>query len=262
MRKFVLGDVHGGYKSMMQVFERSGIDYKNDLIISVGDICDGWPEVPECFEELFKFENFKYMLGNHDDWTLMWMNGKFNFNSMSDMQARSWLAHGGEATLSAYTNEKNYDFLKKHKEFLENEAMLYYVDDENRWFSHAGWDPLTSKQVKNDYIWSRDFWRGMYDGRNFAKDYEQVFIGHTPTINFPDNKHDCREPIHRKNVWNVDTGACYTGRVTLMDIDTFEYYQSDDVQELYPDFAGRNNESFNSREARRKRHEEEENNNK
>ena len=248
MRKFCLSDTHGGYKAMMQVFERSGIDYDNDLLISVGDTCDGWSQTPECFEELLKFKNLKYMLGNHDDWTLKWMNGKFTF-SFSDQEGNAWYMKGGQATKDAYLKPENYDLIKKHKAFLEDQAELFYVDDENRWFSHAGWDPLTDKQIRTDYFWDRNFWKGMYSGRNYAKDYKQVFIGHTPTINYKGSK----LPLQRNNVWNIDTGACFTGPVTLMDIDTFEYYQSDDVQELYPDERGRNDSSFNDRKAREER---------
>ena len=52
MREFVLGDIHGGYKSLIQVFERSKFDYNNDKLIVIGDIADGWPETKKCVEEL------------------------------------------------------------------------------------------------------------------------------------------------------------------------------------------------------------------
>ena len=38
----------------------------------------------------------------------------------------------------------------------------------------------------------------------------------------------------------MDTGAAYSGRVTIMDINTKEFIQSDLVYELYPDEMGRN----------------------
>jgi serine/threonine protein phosphatase 1 len=42
------------------------------------------------------------------------------------------------------------------------------------------------------------------------------------------------------NVWNIDTGAAFTGKLTIMDIDTKNFWQSDPVRNLYPNEAGRN----------------------
>jgi len=42
------------------------------------------------------------------------------------------------------------------------------------------------------------------------------------------------------NVWNVDTGAAFYGKLTAMDIDTKKFWQSDPVQQLYPNEKGRN----------------------
>ena len=58
--------------------------------------------------------------------------------------------------------------------------------------------------------------------RNFVPD-KDVFIGHTKTINeYPDGK-----PVRRANLWNIDTGAGSWGKLTMMDVDTYEYWQSD-----------------------------------
>jgi len=62
-----------------------------------------------------------------------------------------------------------------------------------------------------------------------------VFVGHTTTQKpYPDMK-----PVHASNVWNLDQGAGWSGKLTLMNIDTKEYFQSDLVTELYPDELGR-----------------------
>ena len=48
-KTFVVGDIHGGYKSLMQVLGRAKFDYEKDTLICLGDVADGWPEVDECF---------------------------------------------------------------------------------------------------------------------------------------------------------------------------------------------------------------------
>jgi serine/threonine protein phosphatase 1 len=35
------------------------------------------------------------------------------------------------------------------------------------------------------------------------------------------------------NIYNIDTGAGHNGRLTIMNIETKEYWQSDLVEELY-----------------------------
>jgi len=54
-------------------------------------------------------------------------------------------------------------------------------------------------------------------------------------------------PMQGCNVWNVDTGAAFHGKLSAIDIETKEVYQSDVVQILYPDEKGRNEIPYNKR---------------
>ena len=68
MKRFVVGDLHGNYIGLKQALDRSGIDYKKDQLITLGDIVDRWPDSYKCVEELLKIENRIDIVGNHDDW--------------------------------------------------------------------------------------------------------------------------------------------------------------------------------------------------
>ena len=46
--------------------------------------------------------------------------------------------------------------------------------------------------------------------------------------------------MNAANIWNIDTGAAFTGRLTAMNIDSKEFFQSDELPLLYPDEKGRN----------------------
>jgi serine/threonine protein phosphatase 1 len=70
---------------------------------------------------------------------------------------------------------------------------------------------------------------------NRLKHYSEIYIGHTPTTNY-----GCVEPMNVANVWNIDTGAAFKGRLSAMDINTKEVFQSDTLPLLYPDEKGRN----------------------
>ena len=47
-------------------------------------------------------------------------------------------------------------------------------------------------------------------------------------------------PIQKACVWNVDTGAAFKGPLTIMDVDTKEFWQSEPLNELYFNEKGRN----------------------
>jgi serine/threonine protein phosphatase 1 len=42
------------------------------------------------------------------------------------------------------------------------------------------------------------------------------------------------------NVWNVDTGAAFLGKLSALNVETKDFWQSDIVQQLYPNEKGRN----------------------
>jgi serine/threonine protein phosphatase 1 len=72
MRTFVIGDIHGAYKALLQCFARAGFNYDRDRLIVLGDVCDGYWEVRQCIDELLKVKNFDLVIGNHDLWALDW----------------------------------------------------------------------------------------------------------------------------------------------------------------------------------------------
>ncbi len=223
MKKFVISDIHGGYKSLIQCLERSSFNYNEDLLICLGDIVDGFPETPQCVEELLKIKNLILIEGNHDTWARDW----FKFGSRPII----WTEQGGRATIDAYI--ANADLMIKHRSFFDK-AVKCYVDDENRLFVHGGFKlgvPVEEQPLR--YLsWDRD----LYDMRNNDLDispYKEVFVGHTSTWNIS------KFPFCRNKVWFVDQGGGWEGRLTIMNIETHEFFQSDVVKNLYPGFRGR-----------------------
>lgn len=105
---------------------------------------------------------------------------------------------------------------------------------------------ILKDKVKKIYLWDRDLWLAALsfkeipnnnNGYSFKmKDnFKEVFIGHTATINW-----NTDQPMKAANIWNLDTGGGFGGKLTIMNVDTKEYFQSDLVQTLYPEERGRN----------------------
>ena len=229
---FVIGDIHGAFKALKQCLERSNFNYTEDTLIVLGDVVDGWNEVPECIEELLKIRNLIYVWGNHEWWCNKWFKEGWSHPM--------WEEQGGRATKEAYI--KQGDLLVKHRDFFDRAIKYYLVD--NKLFVHGGISPAIiqrpiEKQELNDLMWDRELFRvarfkHYRDSSYKYADYDVIFIGHTSTEGT-----NSEQPIKVCNVWNIDQGAGWTGKLTIMNINTEEYCQSDNVLKLYPNVKGR-----------------------
>lgn len=221
---YVIGDIHGAFKALKQCLERSRFNYESDHLICLGDVCDGWPDTKLCIDELLKIKNLTYILGNHDLWMIKWMTTKIAENI--------WVAQGGDATISSYSNTVPHE----HVEFLKH-GLPYFVSD-NKLFVHAGIDPQLplDQQDIQTFTWDRSLiqkaW-SLYVNKVTHKltEFDEVFIGHTP-IPF-------KRPIQSSGIWMMDTGAGWSGVLSMMNVNSKEIFTSDSVPLLYPDVEGR-----------------------
>jgi serine/threonine protein phosphatase 1 len=243
-RKLVIGDIHGGLRAVHQIMERAQVSQK-DTLIFLGDYVDGWSQSPEVIDYLIalgKQQNCIFLKGNHDELLLDWLNGNFeNFNESL------WFNHGGEATVTAYASvsEKTK---KEHIAFLSS-LQNYHLDLQNRLFIHAGFtnmNGVTFEYFPKLFYWDRTLWEtALALDENLNKEsliyprrlslYDEIYIGHTPV-----SKINQTIPVKKACVWNVDTGAAFKGPLTIMDVNTKEFWQSDSLPELYPTEKGRN----------------------
>ena len=236
MRKLVIGDIHGNYKALLQCFDRSKFNYEQDKLIAIGDVCDGWAQVKECINELLKIKNLVFLLGNHDQWALNWM--------VNNVKPMIWLSQGGKNTMASY-GFSNKNVPKSHIEFLRWAPCWF--EENGKLFIHGGlYNPKVAVQQQdiNEILWDRTLITKAMTKQALANatnkipknltQYKEVFIGHTTTLHFK-----TIEPIHACEIWDLDTGAGWNGKLTIMNIDTKEYWQSDFAKELYPNTKGR-----------------------
>jgi serine/threonine protein phosphatase 1 len=202
---FVIGDIHGAYHALQQCLERASFDYESDHLICLGDVADGWPQTRQCIDELLTIKNLIYVLGNHDFWTLQWME--------TGVVEEIWFEQGGKATVASYPEE----IPESHIQFLKN-ALPYYKLN-NKLFVHAGIHPglPLEKQSLQIFLWDRDLAQIAYEfyvNEIAVKltPFDEVYLGHTP---IPFNK-----PIRSGDIWLMDTGAGWSGVLSIMNIET------------------------------------------
>jgi len=256
MRKFVLGDIHGAHKALIECLKGVSFDYEADMLIFLGDVCDGWSETIECIEELMKIKHLVYIRGNHDDWTLNYLRGQLSFKMSST--GTSWLHHGGQITkdrLDAATSSER----AMVKSFLRS-GVKYHIDTHNNVYTHAGFNLNESIELQswNTFMWDRnmvldainkldkkekvsdeDSYFGMresfYNSKNI---YNKIYIGHTPTTYLIE---DSDMPMNLgTNIVLLDTGAAFSGKLTIMNVDDGGIFQSTPPYLLYLNEKGRN----------------------
>ncbi len=101
---------------------------------------------------------------------------------------------------------------------------LYHLDEQNRLFIHAGFTSMHGPQHEKyptNFSWDRTLWEvAITTNKRLKKTslfypkrlklFNEIYIGHTPTLYYNETI-----PMQGCNVWNVDTGAAFTGPLPL-----------------------------------------------
>lgn len=257
MRTFIIGDIHGGYRSLQQVIIKSDFDLSKDRIICVGDYVDGWPDSYEVVEYLIDLQEKcndrnVYILGNHDQWFSEILRDnleQFENEQLISALYTNWYRQGGQATYKSYANHPIEEIIR-HKELFYDKLKLYHLE-KNVLYLHAGYHykfefDYTLHNDPSVLYWDRKLYeRALHlhnlEGRGAVLKaenkniggYDRIYIGHTTTTR------NNEEPILMCNVVNTDQGGGWEGKLTIWEHGTDQYWQSDRVADLYPEIEGR-----------------------
>jgi serine/threonine protein phosphatase 1 len=240
-RTLAIGDIHGGLKALQQVLQKVAIT-PTDTLIFLGDYVDGWSQSAQVMDYIMQLDKQQpciFIKGNHDAWTEDWLR--------TGNADKTWLFHGGQQTVDSYAL-LNAAAKQQHLHFFETMKM-YYIDAQNRLFIHAGFTSMhgpVNEFHNSNYTWDRTLWEmALTMDKRIKKEsllfpkrlklFTEIYIGHTPTLFY-----NVYVPMQGANVWNIDTGAAFTGKLTIMDVDTKIFWQSDEVYTMYPGERGRN----------------------
>lgn len=214
----IIGDIHGCYSELLQLFDKLGYIERNQLYINplgrklvfVGDLMDRGPnsiKVIQLVTRLVSEELALYVPGNHCDKLNRLFLGR-------DVQ----VTHGLETTvdeLGKLSSETKQQVKKDFINLVEN-APLYLVLDEGQLIvSHAGirqdligqynkkvrtfclYGDITGEKDKTGFPIRRD-WSQEYTGESW------IIYGHTPV----------KQPRFINRTVNIDTGCVFGGQLT------------------------------------------------
>ncbi len=219
---YAIGDVHGCLAELQQAEGRIAEDIRrtgrSGLVVLLGDYIDRGPSSFQVVEHLQKPSELGLrrlaLCGNHDD--------IFSRFILQPELYSEWLGLGGEQTLLSYGVDIQHigsrrrgkaaelkDVLadavpESHKQFLANLPVCLKVG--KLVFVHAGLRPRVSlgDQDDEDLMWIREPFLSQGPGQPLL-----VIHGHTPQL----------QPDLGPGRIGIDTGAYYTGKLTVLKID-------------------------------------------
>lgn len=123
----VIGDIHGCYYTLVDLYNQIREKYKHIAVYTVGDLIDRGSNSYEVMKFVIN-EKMEFTAGNHD-----YMFYHF-FKEPDSIFAKSWIFNGNEATLKSYQNHEDEIF--DHIELIKKAPL--YLDLEDCFISHAG----------------------------------------------------------------------------------------------------------------------------
>lgn len=211
----VIGDVHGCFYTLVELYNSIREKYQNIQIYCVGDLVDRGNHSFETMQFVIN-EKILFTPGNHD-----YMFYHF-FKDPTSVFARSWVFNGSETTLASY--ETHDDAVFKHIEHIKNAQLFYNVPD--CFISHAGVSShykmlidqgyQTNQDLLREYIYSDYITdRGVLWTRDSLLNLNKLqIVGHT--------KHQEITLDEDVNAVYIDTGACVGNKLSAVIVESSE----------------------------------------
>ncbi len=224
-RRLVIGDIHGCFQTLKNLFEKEIVITKEDDIYLLGDYIDRGPGSRQVIEYLIqlKWQGFRIfpLMGNHED---MLVQAILDENAL-----QAWHNNGAEETLKSFGVSESmlfdYEALslipERYIHFMANLPLFYDLD--HFILVHAGLN-FRRPDVFGDreaMLWIRDL---CYQGDKIGQ--KTLIHGHTPMPFI-----SIQNTLRKKNekLINLDAGCVYKdlpgyGKLLGMDLDSRELY--------------------------------------
>ena len=250
-RNLIIGDIHSRYEKLTAVLEKAGFNPGFDVLYSTGDFCDRGEQPVEVLDYLMKLgDSFRPVLGNHDAWLE---------SALAGVTDPNWTDNNGGAVTEKAVFSMPEEWRGKLKEWLARIPLVRVTDDylimhagipagmdESSLCSMASMErPVPIFMLESEFMnlvrmgidmreyqtmesiyWDRDYLLSAIAAEYGEKGdltpfptNRAIWIGHSALRS--------GKPFHSDSyrLYAVDTGAGMGGPLTLMDMDTKEFWQ-------------------------------------
>jgi serine/threonine protein phosphatase 1 len=208
-RTFAIGDLHGCSQALAEVL-REIAPRPEDTIVTLGDYINRGPDTRGVIEQLLTLGDrcrLVNLLGNHDEVLLDILDGRAD-------EARLMSA-GGQQTIDSYEHTASLrDLPNEHVAFLR--SCVRHHEGATHLFAHGCYDPI---RPLNETDGSTLLWKRLeppYPAPHYSG--KRVIVGHTAQRSY--------EILDLGHVVCIDTGCCYGGVLTALEVDTNQIIQA------------------------------------
>jgi serine/threonine protein phosphatase 1 len=206
-RTLAIGDIHGCAQALEALLDLLQLQ-AHDTLVTLGDYVDRGPDSRGVIELLLQTEQkcqLVPLLGNHEIMLLT--------SDIDDSIFQAWMSYGGQATLTSYGAKSILDLPESHREFLGR--CQPYFERDTTFFVHAGYDEqILLPRTSEDALYWRSL-RQFIPGPHISG--KTAVVGHTPQSG--------GRVLDLGYLICLDTGCCYQGCLTAMDVSTREIWQ-------------------------------------
>lgn len=244
MKNLIIGDIHSSYDRLRNVLEKADFDKNNDNLYSTGDLCDRGRHPVETLKFLMGLPHFLPVAGNHD----LWLYDALRSENPDEW----WTEHnGGDVTWTALA-ENDPGFRKKVMDWIggfplvrmsgrhiilhggpgdyrseQDLCPLSRLTVADTWLPQDRYGGIRLDPRAENVCWDREYIRQATGGREPYRrpippfeTTKTIICGHTPL-----NRVFHSDAYH---ITCIDTGSFVRdGHITVMNIDTGEFFQSD-----------------------------------
>ena len=214
IKKYLLhGDIHGAYSLFIKALKDQGFNPEEDLCVCTGDLVDRGKEshlTPNLINEPW----FETVIGNHEEFCIQGLNDSYTENIHS-------VSNNGGAWFYELPYKDRVQIVSLFQSLPY--AIQLNLEDKKLGIVHADlpsddWDIAVKLIEQNCHIdgrdplaiatWSRSTANKIKSNRYVKSitNIDQLYLGHT-VVN---------SPITTGNINLIDTGAVFTGNVTLI----------------------------------------------
>ena len=205
-RTIAIGDIHGCSTALASIL--AAINPRpDDTLVTLGDYVDRGIDSKGVLDMLIDLSNRCQLipiLGNHDEILLKATDNRSAF--------RTWMEFGGITTLDSYGDSSQIDLVpEEHIGFLR--SCVPYFETDTHFFVHANYDSELPLDQQDGHTLR---WLSLRD--QIPKPHisgKIAVVGHTPM----------REVLRLPHLIGLDTGCCFGGKLTAMEVRTGEMWQ-------------------------------------
>ena len=208
-KDYVVGDIHGSFRQLMQILLKMDFDFKKDRLFSVGDLCDRGPHS----EEVLKWMDYPWfipVIGNHETLVMGYEQKLVSFDVLIKVGAEWWFDVEDDKKAQIISYFETLPIGIEVETSYGEVGIVHATCPTSSWKSFK--EGLYSEEgykFANKAIWTY----AREENKRKIEDIDYVIVGHTTQ----------NEYLQWENVFLIDTGATFhTGYFTILDLETLQ----------------------------------------